>query len=178
MFSRLTLLLSLYTIFIFHPGIKFACINKSIFMANITQKITPFLWFDKEAEEAAKFYTSIFKDSSIKSKSYYGGGAPLPKGTVLTVGFTLNGIKFTALNGGPIFKFNESVSFVVHCDGQEEVDYYWDNLLKDGGTESQCGWLKDKFGLSWQVVPDRLLELLNDKDKEKVNRVMQAMKKI
>jgi two-component system sensor histidine kinase QseC len=147
-------------------------------MANIKQKITPFLWFDKEAEEAANFYTSIFKDSSIDSTSYYDDGMSLPAGTILTVGFTLNGIKFTALNGGPIFKFNESVSFVVHCDSQEEVDYYWDNLLKDGGKESQCGWLKDKFGLSWQIVPDRLLELLMDKDKEKANRVMQAMMKM
>ena len=147
-------------------------------MANIKQKITPFLWFDKEAEEAAEFYTSIFKDSSINGKSYYGDNAPLPKGTVLTVGFTLNGIAFTALNGGPIFKFNESVSFVVHCDSQDEVDYYWDNLLKDGGKESQCGWLKDKFGLSWQVVPDKMLELLSSPDKGKANRVMQAMMKM
>ncbi len=147
-------------------------------MANITQKITPFLWFDKEAEEAANFYTSIFKDSSIDAKSYYGDNAPLPKGTLLTVSFTLNGQKFSALNGGPIFKFNESVSFVVNCDGQDEVDYYWDNLLKDGGKESQCGWLKDKFGLSWQVVPVKMIELLTDKDKEKVNRVMQAMMKM
>jgi len=144
-------------------------------MANIKQKITPFLWFDKEAEAAATFYTSVFKDASIDSKSFYGDNAPLPKGTVLTIGFTLNGIKFTALNGGPVFKFNESVSFVVHCDSQEEVDYYWENLLKDGGAESQCGWLKDKYGLSWQVVPDKMIELLTDPDKEKANRVMQAM---
>jgi predicted 3-demethylubiquinone-9 3-methyltransferase (glyoxalase superfamily) len=147
-------------------------------MANITQKITPFLWFDKEAEAAAEFYTSIFKNSSIKSKSYYGDNAPLPKGTLLTVSFNLQGQDFTALNGGPVFKFNESVSFVVHCDNQEEVDYYWDNLLKDGGKESQCGWLKDQFGLSWQIVPDRLMELLTDKNKDKANRVMQAMMKM
>src|SRR6478735_2772268 len=143
-------------------------------MPNIEQKITPFLWFDKEAEEAANFYTSIFKDSAVNSKAYYGEDAPLPKGTVLTVGFTLNGQKFTALNGGPIFKFNESVSFVVNCDSQEEVDYYWDKLLEGGGRESQCGWLKDKFGLSWQVVPVRMIELLTDKDAVKRNRVMQA----
>jgi two-component system sensor histidine kinase QseC len=147
-------------------------------MANIKQKITPFLWFDKEAEEAANFYTSIFKNSSIDLKSYYGDGMPLPEGTILTIEFTLSDEKFTALNGGPLFKFNESVSFVVHCDSQEEVDYYWDSLLKDGGKESQCGWLKDKFGLSWQVVPERLLELITDKDKEKANRVMQAMMKM
>jgi predicted 3-demethylubiquinone-9 3-methyltransferase (glyoxalase superfamily) len=147
-------------------------------MANITQKITPFLWFDKEAEEAANFYTSIFPNSSIGSKSFYGDNAPLPKGTLLTVGFTLNGQKFSALNGGPLFKFNESVSFVVNCDGQDEVDYYWDNLLKDGGKQSQCGWLKDKFGLSWQVVPVQMIELLTDKDETKRNRVMQAMMKM
>lgn len=147
-------------------------------MANFKQKITPFLWFDKEAEEAVNFYTSIFKDSSIDLKSYYGDGMPLPEGTILTVEFTLSGEKFTALNGGPAFKFNESVSFVVHCNSQEEVDYYWDNLLKDGGKESQCGWLKDKFALSWQVVPDRLMEWLMDEDKEKADRVMQAMMKM
>jgi predicted 3-demethylubiquinone-9 3-methyltransferase (glyoxalase superfamily) len=147
-------------------------------MANITQKITPFLWFDKEAGEAADFYTSVFKDSSINNKSYYGDNSPLPKGTVLTVGFTLNGQNFTALNGGPLFKFNESVSFVVNCNGQDEVDYYWNNLLKDGGKESQCGWLKDKFGLSWQVVPVRMIELLTDKDAAKRNRVMNAMMKM
>lgn len=147
-------------------------------MANITQKITPFLWFDKEAEAAAKFYTSIFKNSSITATSYYGDNAPLPKGTAMTVSFNLEGLNFTSLNGGPLFTFNESISFVVHCENQDEVDYYWDNLLKDGGKESQCGWLKDKFGLSWQIVPDKMIELLMDKDKEKANRVMQAMMKM
>lgn len=147
-------------------------------MANIHQKITPFLWFDKEAAEAAAFYASIFKDSSINGTTYYGDSAPLPKGTVLTVDFTLNGQHFTALNGGPHFKFNEAVSFVVHCENQEEVDYYWDSLLKDGGRESQCGWLKDKFGLSWQIVPERMLELLAGPDKDKANRAMQAMMKM
>lgn len=147
-------------------------------MANITQKITPFLWFDTNAEEAANFYTTIFKDSTVNGKTYYGDNAPLPEGTVLTVDFTLNGVKFTALNGGPIFKFTEAISFVINCETQEEVDYYWDNLLQDGGEESQCGWLKDKFGLSWQVVPKQLMEFLADKDKEKANRVMQAMMKM
>ena len=144
-------------------------------MANIPQKITPFLWFDTNAEEAADFYTAIFKDSTVNDKTYYGDNAPLPEGTILTIAFTLNGIKFTALNGGPTFKFTEAVSFVINCETQEEVDYYWDSLLKDGGKESQCGWLKDKFGLSWQVVPVQLPELLADKDKAKANRVMQAM---
>ncbi len=146
-------------------------------MANITQKITPFLWFDKEAEEAANFYTSVFKDSSINGRSYYGEGAPLPKGTLLTVGFTLNGQIFTALNGGPMFKFTEAISFVVNCDSQEEVNYYWDKLV-EGGQESQCGWLKDKFGLSWQIVPVRLMELLMDKNEGVRNRVMNAMMKM
>ena len=147
-------------------------------MANITQKITPFLWFDTNAEEASNFYTSIFQESTVNGKTYYGDNAPLPNGTVLTVDFTLNGVKFTALNGGPTFKFTEAISFVINCETQEEVDYYWNSLLKDGGQESQCGWLKDKFGLSWQVVPVELLELLADRDKEKANRVMQAMMKM
>jgi predicted 3-demethylubiquinone-9 3-methyltransferase (glyoxalase superfamily) len=152
-------------------------VNKQETMANITQKITPFLWFDSNAEEAANFYTSIFKDSSVNGKSYYGEGGPGPKGSVMVVSFSLSGQNFTALNGGPIFKFTEAVSFVVNCDSQEEVDYYWDNLL-DGGQASQCGWLKDKFGLSWQIVPVRLMELLQDKDPGKRNRVMQAMMKM
>jgi predicted 3-demethylubiquinone-9 3-methyltransferase (glyoxalase superfamily) len=146
-------------------------------MANITQKITPFLWFDNNAEEAANFYTSVFKNSSVNGKSYYGEGGPGPKGSVMVVSFSLNGQNFTALNGGPVFKFTEAISFVVNCDSQEEVDYYWDNLL-GGGQASQCGWLKDKFGLSWQIVPVRLMELLQDKDPGKRSRVMQAMMKM
>jgi predicted 3-demethylubiquinone-9 3-methyltransferase (glyoxalase superfamily) len=146
-------------------------------MANIAQKITPFLWFDNNAEEAANFYTSIFKDSSINSKSYYTEAGPGPKDTVMVVSFNLNGQNFTALNGGPLFKFTEAISFVVNCDSQEEVDHYWYKLL-EGGEESQCGWLKDKFGLSWQIVPVRLMELLQDKDPGKRNRVMQAMMKM
>ena len=148
-------------------------------MANITQKITPFLTFDNQAEEAAKFYTSIFKDSSINGISYYGEGAPVPKGSVMTVSFTLFGINYTALNAGshPDFKFTNGVSFVVHCENQAEVDYYWDKLT-EGGQPIACGWLKDKFGLSWQITPIRLIELITDKDKEKASRVMQAMMKM
>ena len=146
-------------------------------MANITQKITPFLWFDTNAEEAANFYTSIFKNSSIDGKSYYGEGGPGPKGSVMVVAFTLNGQKFTALNGGPTYKLTEAISFMVNCESQEEVDHYW-NKLTEGGQEVQCGWLKDKFGLSWQVIPVRLMELLQDKDAAKRNRVMQAMMKM
>jgi predicted 3-demethylubiquinone-9 3-methyltransferase (glyoxalase superfamily) len=151
--------------------------NKTNTMANITQKITPFLWFDNNAEEAANFYTSIFKDSSIDAKSYYGESGPGPKGSVMVVAFTLNGQKFTALNGGPVHKFTEAISFVVNCDSQNEVDHYWNKLL-EGGREDQCGWLKDKFGLSWQIVPVRLMELLKDKDEAKRNRVMNAMLKM
>ena len=138
------------------------------------QKITPFLWFDSQAEDAARLYTSIFKNSAIREIVRYPEGSPAPAGSVMTVAFELEGLPFTALNGGPIFKFNESVSFVVHCDSQEEVDHFW-NRLVEGGAESQCGWLKDRFGLSWQIVPDALLEMLRDKDAAKSQRVMQAM---
>ena len=141
------------------------------------QKISPFLWYDTQAEEAANFYTSIFKNSKINSISRYGDAGPGPKGSVMTVAFTLNGQDFVALNGGPLFKFNESISFVVNCDSQEEIDYYWDNLVKDG-KPSQCGWLKDKFGLSWQVVPTILPKLFQSKDPEKSKRVMEVMMKM
>ena len=137
-------------------------------------KITPFLWFDNNAEEAAQFYTSIFKNSRMGDVHRYGDGGPGPKGTVMTVSFSLEGQEFTALNGGPLFKFNESISFVVRCETQQEVDYFWEKLLA-GGQRSQCGWLKDKFGLSWQIIPDILIELLGDKDAAKAQRVMQAM---
>jgi len=140
-------------------------------------KITPFLWFDNQAEEAAKFYTSIFKNSKIESISRYGEGLPLPAGTVMTVSFILDGQQFTALNGGPVFKFTEAVSFYILCETQAEVDDYW-NKLTAGGEEGQCGWLKDKFGLSWQVVPKTLIELMNDKDREKAQRVTEAMLKM
>lgn len=139
------------------------------------QKITPFLWFDGQAEEAANYYVSIFKDSRIKNIVRHGDAGPGPKGTVLTVDLEIEGQRFTALNGGPQFKFNESVSFVVHCKTQAEVDYYWDRLCADGGKPVACGWLKDKFGLSWQITPDMLLELIQSKDTAKADRVMRVM---
>jgi predicted 3-demethylubiquinone-9 3-methyltransferase (glyoxalase superfamily) len=144
----------------------------------MAQKISPMLWFDDEAEDAAKSYVSIFPNSEILSVTHYGEGAPRPAGTVLTVSFRLDGEEFTALNGGPEFKFNEAVSFVIDCASQAEVDAYWDKLTADGGEPGPCGWLKDKYGLSWQVVPRRLMELMEDKDQDKANRVMQAMLKM
>lgn len=138
------------------------------------QKITPFLWFDKEAEEAATFYTSIFKDSQILNVSRYGDGGPGSAGTVMTVTFRLEGLELTALNGGPHFKFNEAISLFVNCKTQEEVDELWAKL-SEGGEEGQCGWLKDRYGVSWQVVPTALSEMLQDEDSEKANRVMKAM---
>jgi predicted 3-demethylubiquinone-9 3-methyltransferase (glyoxalase superfamily) len=132
------------------------------------QKITPFLWYDDKAEEAANFYCSIFKNSKVgRVTRYEGEGAKAsgrPAGTVMTVEFELEGQTFTAINGGPHFKFTEAVSFVIHCETQEEVDHFWEKLTGDGGAESQCGWLKDKYGLSWQVVPNILVKLLQDKD--------------
>src|SRR5882724_11287292 len=139
------------------------------------QKITPFLWFDGNAEEAALFYTSIFKDSKILSISRYGDAGPGPKGSVMVVSFQLEGQQFTALNGGPQFKFSEAFSFVVSCENQQEIDEYWSKLTADGGRESACGWLKDKFGFSWQIVPTALAKLMSDKDPEKAERVMNAM---
>ncbi|HEV8132942.1 MAG TPA: VOC family protein [Acidobacteriota bacterium] len=138
------------------------------------QKITPFLWFDNQAEEAMNFYVSIFKNSKVLGVTRFGDAGPGPKGSVMTAAFELGGQKFTALNGGPHFKFTEAVSFVVNCTTQGEVDYFW-KKLSQGGQESQCGWLKDKYGLSWQVVPTVLVELLQDKDPKKSQRVMQAM---
>ena len=143
------------------------------------QKITPFLWYDDKAEEAANLYCSIFKNSRVGTVTRYeeeGAKATgRPVGSAMTVEFELEGQKFTALNGGPHFKFDEAISFVVNCESQEEVDYFWEKLIADGGAESQCGWLKDKYGLSWQVVPKILVELLQDKDAEKSKRVMHAM---
>ncbi len=146
------------------------------------QKITPFLWFDDNAEEAVKFYTSIFKNSKIgKIARYDEAGekaAGRPAGSVMTVEFQLEGQDFIALNGGPHFKFTEAISFVVSCKTQTEVDYYWNKLTADGGKEVQCGWLTDKYGLSWQIVPTILGELLTSKDAAKSQRVMQAMLKM
>jgi predicted 3-demethylubiquinone-9 3-methyltransferase (glyoxalase superfamily) len=147
-------------------------------MAKITQKIRPFLWFDTQAEEAVKFYTSTFKNSKIGSTTRYDEeGAKVsgqPKGSVMTIEFELAGQEFTALNGGPLFKFTEAISFVVNCETQQEVDDFWEKLSA-GGQKSQCGWLKDKYGLSWQVVPDVLLNYLKDKNAAKAKSVMHAM---
>ena len=141
------------------------------------QKITPFLWFDDKAEEAAQFYMSIFKNSKLLSISRYGEAGPGPKGSVMTVAFELDGEKFVALNGGPNYSFSPAVSFVVNCETQQEVDQYWERL-SEGGEKIQCGWLRDKYGLSWQIVPTILPELLQDKDPDKRKRVMAAMLKM
>ena len=141
------------------------------------QKITPFLWFDHQAEEAANLYISLFQDSKITNISRYGAAGPGPQGSVFTVNFVLEGQEFIALNGGPIFKFNESISFFVECPTQAEVDRLWDKLT-EGGEEVQCGWLKDKYGLTWQIVPSGLNELLNGQDAEGSHRAMQAMLKM
>jgi predicted 3-demethylubiquinone-9 3-methyltransferase (glyoxalase superfamily) len=148
-------------------------------MARI-DKISPCLWFDNQAEEAARFYTGIFKNSKIGRISRYGeAGRDIhgrPPGSVMTVEFELEGQKFTALNGGPVFTFNEAISFQIYCETQQEIDYYWDRLTKGGDEKSQqCGWLKDKYGLSWQVVPTVLAELMSDPDREKADRVMEAL---
>jgi len=143
------------------------------------QKITSFLWFDDQAEEAVNFYTALFKNSKICRIFHYTEEAAektgRPVGSVLTIEFEIEGQKFVALNGGPVFKFNESISFVINCETQEEVDYFWEKLTADGGEESACGWLRDKFGLSWQVTPTVLIDMLHDKDPEKAERVMKAM---
>ncbi len=133
------------------------------------------LWFDTRAEQAAQFYTSVFPHSSIDDVMYYGPENPDREGTVLLVSFTVDGQKFAALNGGPQFTFDEAVSFEIRCADQTEVDHWWTTLTADGGQESQCGWLKDKFGVSWQVVPARLLELFADTDRAKAQRAMNAM---
>jgi predicted 3-demethylubiquinone-9 3-methyltransferase (glyoxalase superfamily) len=142
------------------------------------QKITNCLWFESNAEEAVKFYLSVFKKSKKGKVSRYGEGAPLPAGTVLTITFQIEGQEFLALNGGPHFKFNEAISFIIHCKTQKEIDYYWNKFIKGGGTESMCGWLKDKFGVSWQVVPEQIIEMMTSKDKKKSARVMEAILKM
>jgi predicted 3-demethylubiquinone-9 3-methyltransferase (glyoxalase superfamily) len=138
------------------------------------QKITTFLWFNDQAEEAAKFYTSIFKNSKIMNVARYGEAGPGPKGTAMTVTFQLNGQDFIALNGGPQFSFSPAISLLVNCENQQEVDELWEKLSA-GGQKERCGWLKDKYGLSWQIIPTALGEMLRDKDSEKSRRVMQAM---
>jgi predicted 3-demethylubiquinone-9 3-methyltransferase (glyoxalase superfamily) len=138
------------------------------------QKITPFLWFDNQAEEAMNFYVSIFKNSKRGRISRYGEAGPGPKGTVMVATFQLEGQEFMALNGGPHFKFTEAISLVVNCETQDEVDAFWEKL-SEGGSKGQCGWLKDKYGLSWQIVPTALGELMSDPDPEKSKRVMTAM---
>ena len=147
-------------------------------MARLTQRITPFLWFDDRAEEAASFYVSIFPNSRVKGAYRYSDeaskAAGRPKGSVMTVAFELDGQDFVALNGGPHFKFTEAVSFVVNCESQAEIDHFW-RALSAGGQEVQCGWLKDRFGLSWQIIPKALMQLMSDKDQKKAGRVVQAM---
>ncbi|MGA8646850.1 MAG: VOC family protein, partial [Candidatus Sulfotelmatobacter sp.] len=141
------------------------------------QKITPFLWFDNDAEEAVNFYTSIFKNSKIGEIRRYGDAGPGPKGAVMTASFQIEGQKFTALNGGPHFKFTPAISFFVNCETQQEVDELWEKLSA-GGALMQCGWLTDKFGISWQIIPKALGELLGDKDPQKSQRVLKAMMKM
>ena len=141
------------------------------------QRITPYLWFEDQAEEAASFYTSIFKNSKINEISRYGEGGPGPAGSVMLVSFELDGQQFIALNGGPQFQFTEAISFVINCESQEEIDYMWDKLT-EGGEESMCGWLKDRYGISWQVVPTALPELLNAPDPEAQQRVMEVFLKM
>ncbi len=147
-------------------------------MATI-QKITPNLWFDVQAEEAAKFYVSIFNNSKMGTITRFGQEGfeyhNMPEGTVMTVNFWIEGVEFVALNGGPIFKFNESVSFIINCDTQDEIDYYWNSLIAGGGEESMCGWLKDRFGLSWQVVPTILNKMMTDSNPQKVKRLFNAI---
>lgn len=142
------------------------------------QKITTFLWFDTQAEEAANFYCSLFPDSNVTHVSRYGEVGPGEDGKVMTVSFTLAGNEYTALNGGPHYSFTPAISLFVHCKDQAEVDTLWDKLSANGGTPVQCGWITDKFGLSWQIVPDRLMELMSDDDEEKSQRVMDAMLKM
>jgi predicted 3-demethylubiquinone-9 3-methyltransferase (glyoxalase superfamily) len=138
-------------------------------------RITPFLWFDTEAEEAAEFYCSIFPNSKITAVSHYTEAGPRPVGMVMTVSFVLDGQEFTALNGGPNFTFNEAISLLINCADQDEVDYYWEKLTADGGQEVECGWVRDRYGLAWQVVPEGMMDVLNSDDPARIERAMQAM---
>jgi predicted 3-demethylubiquinone-9 3-methyltransferase (glyoxalase superfamily) len=144
----------------------------------MTNKLTPFIWFEKDAENAAKFYVSIFKNSKINKVARYPEGSPYEAGTAMTVAFELDGQHITAINGGPYFKLSEAFSFVIDCKDQEEVDYYWERLLADGGEASQCGWLKDRYGLSWQVTPRQLIDLTTSDDTAQNGRVFAAMMKM
>lgn len=149
--------------------------NQQLKQHTIMQKITPFLWFDNQAEEALNFYASVFKNTRIGDVSYAGDARPGAKNQVLTGSITIEGQEIMVMNAGPHFKFNEAISFFINCQTQEEVDYFWEKLSSDGGEKSRCGWLKDKFGLSWQVVPDTLMKLMKDKDSAKAGLVMQKM---
>ena len=144
----------------------------------MSQKITPNLWFDMNAEEAANFYVDLFDDGRILNVARYPEGSPGPAGDVMTIEWELNGQKFIGINGGPQFQFSEAVSFMISCEDQAEVDYYWDRLTADGGKESQCGWLTDRFGLAWQVVPEGMDEVFSDSDPAKAERAMAAMMKM
>jgi predicted 3-demethylubiquinone-9 3-methyltransferase (glyoxalase superfamily) len=143
----------------------------------MSKKISPFLWFDHEAEEAASYYVKLFKNAKLGTVTRYTAGTPLPEGTVMTVTFTIEDQEFTALNGGPEYKFTPAVSFVVACDSQAEIDHYWDTMIADGGQSQRCGWIKDKFGLSWQIVPRNIGELFSG-DREKAARTTAALMKM
>ena len=147
-------------------------------MSDKIQKITSFLWFDNNAEEAVNFYTSIFKNSKILQTARYGKNMPGKEGAIMTIKFLLDGQEFLALNGGPIFKFTEAISLLVNCNSQEEIDELWKKLVADGGEESQCGWLKDKFGLSWQIVPADIANMISDANPQKSQRVMEEVMKM
>ena len=159
---------------------KATIVNEDKLQQNNIQKIVPFLWFDKQAEDAAKFYVSVFRNSSIDGIVRYGKEGfeihHMQEGTVMTIDFNIEGQKFIALNGGPVFNFNEAISFQICCETQEEVDYYWEKLSEGGDPNAQqCGWLKDRYGVSWQVVPTILIEMLKDQDNNKSQKVMRAM---
>jgi predicted 3-demethylubiquinone-9 3-methyltransferase (glyoxalase superfamily) len=143
--------------------------------ATITTRVMPMLWFDTEAEEAARFYVSVFPNSKVTAVSYYGDGAPRPKGAVMVVAFELDGQPFTALNAGPQFKFTEAISLVINCEDQAAVDHYWDRLTSDGGKAVACGWLKDRYGLCWQVIPAEVFEMLADPDRDRAARAHSAV---